>query len=729
MLSLAIGSSIIPIDPGISLPLVLRSPLFATSESRIPGSYIFNMNIPAGDAIRREFSQAHRVASHGRATAEVPYLIRNGILRYSGMCIVTQADDSNYEIAFKVNNGDFAGKIKDKTLKDLNLASAITIADVASAAHLGTPFIPSTEAYQNYYELPISLFDIIDIDISGRFLFSGSVFLAAHDYIVNHRITIEKRITIGSLKLKVYLNEVLTISEVLTGDAFFELDTTWNFNVGDQVRIELFACSEYISGWFYDLAVNLVTSIFTTPVIFDTVVTEGQDTRDYTIFPILNTKFLDNFPDDAFMLDNLSIKTLYSEYFKTLNYYVNGKFPILLFGKAEDEMFVAGNLFTPFVYMSTLLREIGILTGMRIINSPFDDDTQFKGAVLFNAFSENTYAGQSLSVLTLNPTFNLIDHVPEMKLNDFLTWISILTGYMPVIDNNELTITFVKVSEAHIESGTNQALPFPGIFMANPRVKVDPEYKGIKFELKKASTDAYLSSRIKELSDKLVYKGAVAHINNLPPTGNTVNDMYLVTATNEFYVWQYNPEVYALTWWFFSRDWPLLYTEGQEPYLTLTTEFSPVLTTYISDETPGAPAGRLWTIPVTEQPGILEGFPESLGSEYGVQMLLYKGMSVDSLDEYYPLGTTRPVDYPSPPDFPNINARDLFTSQYSKFLKWLAYDTKPVTYRAILTPAQLHRLQLWRIYRSGTFSLLIKEIRVNMLYDGLSVAEMDIYTC
>ncbi len=55
-MQIVIGNSTIPMDPGTSLPLVLRSPLFSTSDNKIPGSYIFNSSFPASDALCKEFA-------------------------------------------------------------------------------------------------------------------------------------------------------------------------------------------------------------------------------------------------------------------------------------------------------------------------------------------------------------------------------------------------------------------------------------------------------------------------------------------------------------------------------------------------------------------------------------------------------------------------------------------------------------------------------------------------
>jgi len=61
-------------------------------------------------------------------------------------------------------------------------------------------------------------------------------------------------------------------------------------------------------------------------------------------------------------------------------------------------------------------------------------------------------------------------------------------------------------------------------------------------------------------------------------------------------------------------------------------------------------------------------------------------------------------------------------------MQWLAYETKPVTIKAELTRAQLQQLKFDQIYSGTGFNFLIKEIRVNFGVEGLSIAEIDIYT-
>jgi hypothetical protein len=662
------------------------------------------------------------VQLHGRATAQLPYDLSDGILRYQGTCVVTQASASLYEVACKVGNGDFASNRSGLTLKDLDLGGDRAIALSMCAAHNFTGYLVNETSDETFFHTIDLEFATVDIDINSSLL--DSSFTAQYNETIKLTLRYELEIVNAlHVYIDIYKNGILIdYPEILETGNSLSIELT--LAVGDVISLKCTAQSEI--GPHEDYRVdysfgNLILECISKINAF-------TSNSDYAVFPVHNPDILANFPDDAFVLDNISIKTLYSQYFKVANYYRNGEFPIMMYGNFEGVRFICANLFIPFVFLSKILTQIATEAGFSIVNNPFEN-TEFEGAVIFNAYCENNYASSNLSLTPVKSTFNLSDHVPEMGQNDFLKYISTLTGYMPIIDNNQLTITFVDLKDKHILSETNPAIPFPGILLTDGIVKVDPEYNGIKLELTKAGADAYLNN-IKPLTEKLVYKGDVEFPDDPPTSGNQVNDMYLIWTLNEYHVFQYNPDTYSLNWGFYSKNFQLVYTEGQEPFLTVTSGLCPVLTSLMTDDTPGAPANRQWIIPHTLQAGILEGFPDSLSAEYGLQVLYYKGMSNDSLNQPYPLGTSRMADYTGDLDFfPDLSADSLFENRYKGFLRWLAYETKPATLRAILTRAQLKALRFDQIYSGTGFNFLVKEIRVNLSADGLSLAEIDIYTC
>jgi len=733
-MQIVIGNSTIPMDPGTSLPLVLRSPLFSTSENKIPGSYIFNSSFPASDALCKEFAQAQRIQRHGKAVAELPYTITSGVLRFSGFCIVTQYESNQFEIAFRVNNGDFSAKLFGKTLKDLDLGGDQMIWLYPYAAVTNTEKLVMVAALDVPFErqwmflVPFKIIDNTNSFHSQIGIYNVPV---TGDYTIKATINITQ--LEGTAVFQVSQNSTSTIigsSPLQKGSNSVELGFHFLQNEDYQFYIN---CQ---SAYNTEINKHVVSCILHEGYILEVkqgnsyiaeVVNGNQATFDFTVFPILNTEFLSNFPDDAFLLDNLSIKTIYSLYFPVLNYWKDGAFPFYLTGNSEDESIICGNLFTPFVYLNTLLKKIIEESGYTLINNPFSGE--FFGAVLFNAFAENTFNPNAPTIVPIKPTFNLSDHVPAIPQADFLNWVSFLTGFYPIVDNNGQSVTFVDCKNVHVIWDDNPPATFPGTLLANPKIAIEPEYKGIKFELKQAGPDKYLNT-VKQLSDKLIYKGEVGDFHQLPLAGNLVNDMYLVTKLNEYYVFQYNPETYSLTWCFFSKKFPLIYSEGTEPFLQIETELCPVLTARVMDETLCAPENRIWVLPKTEQAGILEGFPDSLGNEYGFQVLYYKGMSLDNQNQPYPLGSSRRADYSgNTPFFPDLNADSLFENRYKEFLQWLAYETKPATFKAVLTTAQLKQINFNQIYSGNGFHFLVKEIRVNLTTDGLSLAEIDIYSC
>ncbi len=724
-MQLKISDIVIPLDAATSLPLVMRSPLFLDDNGRIPGSYVFNITVPAGEAIRQVYSQAHRPQRNGRATAELPYTLVDGSLRYSGKCLVTEANKDAYQVSLKVDYPELGGK----TLKGLDLGGDRSITDLLSTAHMAA-LANYNQSDPEYLEIPLYVPDEILSDLTSSLTDQGRTFTAPDTMNCTLTIRVLAWIILGSIHVLIKKNGTLVDEDYYnSGREAGTTEVSLSLTAGDVITVEVNSESESSTeGYTCYFGLNDFAVEYAGVNVFTTTAALDQDTSDFAIFPIHNQAFLDNFPDDKFQLDNLSIKTIYTEYFKVQNYWKNGEFPLYLSGMVEGEPIYCANLFTPMVYMRKLLDLIGSESGYSIVNNPFDTE-DFKNMVLFNAYAENNYTSTSTTLLPLKPTFNLVDHVPEMLQSDFLREISKLTGYMPVTDNDAMTITFVDLKEKTVVSNTNPAASFPGILLANPTVKVEPEYKGIKFELTKATTDKYLEN-IKDLSSKFNYKGELDNLGvlfSIPITGIKVNDMYYIVSNNSYYVFQYDTETYELSWVFFAVKHSLKYTDGNDPFLTLTSVFSPVLTKNMADEIPGAPDNKWWTIPITEQPGILEGFPDSLGAEYGLQVLYYKGMVNDSLDEPYPLGSSRCADYTGL-TFPDLSATGLVDNRYRNWLEWLAYNAKPVTYKAIMNRAQLKQLQFAQVYSGNNVNFLVKEVRANLKMDGPGMVEVDVYT-
>jgi len=735
MLSLSINNVLIPLPSGISLPLVLKNPLFCL-DGDFPGSFVFNFSLPATDQLRAAVGHPHRVQKASRATDEFDYVLTLGVLRYEGKCTVTEADRDTYEVSLNVDNGDFYAAIKSKSLKDLDLDGDRNIALELSAAKLSAP-LAITQSRTIYFEYEVPVVDTIFIDITSSLTENGLQFTATRATTISvntkFNFVIDGTIFYGNLIIKKNGSEVSNTAI----DTVTPVDTTVDVAVvsGDVITVQLILKSVLGEDIYYLVWCTLQSFVveYIAENSFDIAAVSDQDISDFVVFPIENEKILDNFPDDAFLIDNESIKVIYSTYFKVQNYWKNGRFPLILVGEKEGVSYQVANLFTPFVYLKYLFTKIASEAGYTLIDTPFDYETTgahpvkcFKNAVLFNSYAENTYIIDDSVLVPVKTTINLVDHVPDMDQGEFFKQVCLLTGYMPVVNNQQKTITFIHLPEAH-----DDPEPLPGTVIANPVITVKPEYKGIKFELKNPGADSFVSERIQQIHDKLVYKGSVTQLSLLPASGNTVNDMYLVSGLNEYYVWQYNPDTYALNWVYYTRNLQMTEEEGDDSKLQVSPELHPVIMSKRLDETLSAPAGgRTWKIPVTKQAGILEGFPIGHDTEWGFQFLIYCGLKGDSNDEIYPYATSEVYDYIGIDQLVHdMDARGIYDNHWKVWLEWLAYEAKPVKFYARLTPAQLRSLNIHKPQRLPDGStVMIKELSVNLKIDGLSVAEIEAYT-
>ncbi|MEI6060696.1 MAG: hypothetical protein WCR72_08310 [Bacteroidota bacterium] len=733
MLSIKIGDSFIPTDPTISLPLVLRSPLFDNDQGKTPGSFVFNVSLPATPELRKEFKYAHRASRLGRATAQLPFVIRFGSLYYTGSCYLKEANATSYEVLFTIRNGDFAAEIGSDTLKSLDLGGENIMTGLLAWATRNTDVVIRENRAAAPFVMLIPIFDHIKLDNNSTMSSFGNTFVAPVAGAYKKRIIITtERGEVQNVNLEVKKNGVLFGHyPLIVGMAI--LDYTYTLLAHDILTFAVYAESVTNRDRTAELleitilAESCLTLVNGSP--FEGIELTSQDTSAFALFPMENTNLFDNFPKDEFQIDNVNISQVYSESFYIQNYWKEGCFPYLLSEIKNGEHVVAMNVFTPFVYIKFILDRIALKYKYELKDCPFSTDPNYFNAVLFNAFAENTYQNDDASMIGVKPTFNLSDHVPDVLISTFLNAICKLTGTRIDVDTEFRTITFVHL-RAVIESQASD--PFPGIITSPMIVTVEDEFKGYKLTFK-ADGDKYIKQRIVERDPKHVYKGSVPALNYLPPTGNQVNDQYLTLLSNEFYVWKYSTELYHLAWVYHSKNFFLSLTHGTEPFLTISADIGPVIDHRVQDETASAPEFRIMILPITWQAGNFEGYPD-MSEDYGLQVLFYKGLHPDSYGNTYPLAVSASVDFTGG-NFDNINlcldglAPNVYTEKLKQWLDWLVYESKPVKFTAILTPAQLRKMRYQKKYRILGNNYLIKEIRLNMTDAYLSEAEIDAYSC
>jgi len=106
----------------ISISLVLKSPILNDED----GSYSYNFSLPASNKNRKIFGFPHRIEGKNITQIEVPCTILfNGIQFLSGILLVTEANENQYECNFGAGKGEFNYQIRDKLMNEVYMGEDI----------------------------------------------------------------------------------------------------------------------------------------------------------------------------------------------------------------------------------------------------------------------------------------------------------------------------------------------------------------------------------------------------------------------------------------------------------------------------------------------------------------------------------------------------------------------------------------------------------------------------
>ena len=124
MLQLKVNSEFVDLGADPVITIDEESPVF--EKDKIPGGFTFPFTLPVTDRNRRIFQFPERIEKFGSMTRESDFeLYHSGLLRASGTIKITEAKDT-YRAYLAVGTGDFASKIKDLKLKDVNFGGERT---------------------------------------------------------------------------------------------------------------------------------------------------------------------------------------------------------------------------------------------------------------------------------------------------------------------------------------------------------------------------------------------------------------------------------------------------------------------------------------------------------------------------------------------------------------------------------------------------------------------------
>jgi hypothetical protein len=585
------------IDYDGELPLTLNNPLFSTEIS-----YSLQASAPFTQKNKRLFKFIHRPDQADNQTKVFNCRIRDGVLFYAGtLTVIFQS--SSFNFYFK-ESGDFWSLIQDKLLSDVAF-DKITFPDkgypematwVASyLIDINKPFtFPVIKTGENTF---------VNLDV--KFTFAN-----INDKIADIVNDIHTPV-IPFLYLKYIFNELFSKHGVTINDNIFQKNDILkriiipnNFILNDFfIDTTVISTTDYQIGMIENTTDPLVTTV------------KKHNLGNHQLIKISNIG--DGLPvkDRTFqieLVDEYSFKLIgedFSSYEVYNNLYISDPNPIIdssypaqthypqafrVYLDRPDD-FVTGGFY--YCYANSYdFTGFGVLscqyTEKVFYFLPYNDSTSrynlenFK-FVLVPATVVHTQAGAFFTISNIlivgtlaeyKPlqckfnTINPANHVPYIKINEFLNECQKIFGVVPFVRNNSVNLKFIKdiINDPDFIDISEFA---EGIIdIENPNVD------GYTLTFKADGNDDYLKQLLPVQSiDETKYsiKEKVSKKSDLPLTNNKTNDVRFVEFENSYYVFNYSFLNTDNNWKFFCYNLIDL-VEGAGDF-KIESNFSPVL--------------------------------------------------------------------------------------------------------------------------------------------------------
>jgi hypothetical protein len=735
-LSLKLGSVNVSTS-GADIPVVLRSPIFQTTENNIPGSFIFNFTLPFTNELKSELSFGHRPARKGKQSVQKPFELRFGPLFYSGTATVTEMSEESIEISMPVDTGDIARVLKNSTLKDLNLDQQVTFEPKISYSQFSIDqnfFFEKPDFFiENIWIQP----DARRIDTLNCLNMTNFQWTIPYDGDFNIKAVINSKfgtITMlgetfpaGTARVfEIYKNGIRIKQDVIESDSH-GYDHTWTFNQGDFLTFCVAAYSVQGYGFQYVImsimgGSTIVIDDGSTP--FQPEISYAYPDHNYTVFPVNNPTILGNIPESLYQIDFSDLQEYYGKFAPYINYYINGKFPYVIMGQNQGIWYALLNLFSPFPYVAYMIKSLFAHIGYNIINNVFTTNELRQLVYVHNYFINNYFYENT--PITLN------ECMPEEPLSDFLKNITMALGLTFKVDSTRRKIEFQFIDDIITKPG---AIEFSDNVIGKPLLQ-NKSYSGYSVKYTPVDCD-YLKKYVKTL-DGLTIKGSVTIINDLSGiTDPQINDCYYVTTRHAWYVWNYDPEMGVLNWVFHSFDFALEVKDidensENEPF-TIENKLNTVLMDYWhpidgnGDKTISAPM-RDWHVPLVHHAGNFKQLPEAYRGDHLQALLFYWGRYLDSNGDNYPFASNDVYDYAgnriTDQGLRLESVYGIFNNKLKRFVDFVLKSPGDFIINKQLTPLEIAQLDFFEWHRVHGVDFLLKEVRFNIREDHISTSEI-----
>lgn len=714
----------------ISISLVRTSPYPLMASGLNGGNFVFNFSIPATPELKKTLQFAHRPNARVK-TVEVPYQLYIAGLQYSGTAQIAEAERFSYEVFCPVENGDFNIDSKAIKLNEIDMGEKIVLDDqLLVIADTGASDININDLQMVSFEYEIDLpFSTINVN-TGELNTAGTVFTANSSINITLTFLINFEIIHGNLYLVVYKNNI-PFADVILNDSNGILCINQALENGDEITWKLRVVAQEVQqpglyDWVADMKILPVST-------FDVYLQEPDPKllaaaeqlyplQNFAVFPIHNPYVFDKWPDEFYQVNDLSIKEVYENYFRVINYFADGNFKVMMKNYNEEGSFALINLLIPFPYVAFIIKQIALHFNYNLINNPFEED--LKQAVLINHFVENRFIINYSKNLAISDEIDLKNHVPDWTVYDFLDHLCKLFGLGYEVNNELRNIHFHFLNDILI---SDEYVDISEMVVREPSVLFEKKIKGYRYQFEIPDNDKSFDEVTSMVGINVL--GTVDTLNDLPSVGQ-FNDAYFVNMFQRYMVWDYDSTSNNFGWIFHSRHFVDKVVEGNEVYQEIKTNLCPLMQRTVTDH---FDIKRLWSIPFSHQAGEFSGVPASFIPDWKPAIIWYHGMRNDGEFNAYPFASYDIYDLNKKrmnvPFAIALDGEDnLFDHKWKNYLNW-RLDAKPVKIKIQPSMEFLRNFRFAKKVRFNGSNYLVADMRGNIKRNGPDVFELTLLLC
>lgn len=724
----------IPVNIDSNIQVVLRSPVFPEQDNT--GSYVFNFSLQPTNDIKRLLGWGHRPGApkkvfHHEMTISV------GSFKLRGLARITSINQTLAEASMPIFNGAFARKLEGLNLNEIETQSLTDLLPHIARAQIPAPIhnqftSPTSGEVIENDPIPFSL--IIE-DSAASLGPEGKQYSTPADGSFTIHIELDVNVIAGNTpRLIIRKNgQQAFIKYLQQGQQTFSHSLELDLLAGDiidwvfSINYDQYSFDPYDPDYGYSEAVweynpQSMVSVFS-PYPINDIVNHQYPQANYAIGPIFNDNFFAHAGQSKFLVDSQDLQFI-NEKFPVINYFKNGKFPVLISGEQEGDQYSCFNTISPLLYLPYVITKLFETLGIEINNNVFESP-EINQLCIYANNSLNRFDLQGAN--PIRDSFNLSDMLPPIPASEFFKDVCKTLGI--VYSFNEFNNTLIlKTIDSIIQDHT--AIPFSNGILTKAHIDINT-ISGFHLKYEKPE-DPFVSENYKNL-DEVNLLGSVSTLSELPHEANP-NDCFLVEQESAYYYYGLEEETNNLSWLLYTMAFSFdikhvsAVQNASENLLEIVLPCPPMMMRTSPKHDPTWGNHRDWVIPATKRPGRLQGTKKADPDYY---LLFYRGLIFDSFFELYPyLSNQREpsiggVPLPDPLDL-SLTHEDhsLYKKRFHRYLTWRTGVDGTHRFIKDISTRELAEFDFLRWYNILGMDYLIQEIRFEITPRGISPAEI-----